>query len=121
MILDELTFGIFREIEPGIMEIIIDEGIELGLTHIEKIEAGLLEKYSNAYALLINRLNSYSHTLESMQKVAKLQNLAAIAIVVYSDTSKHTANIHHLYQNNLQVFEERDRAIVWLRNARSHF
>ncbi len=119
MILDGITFGSFREIEPGIMEIVINEGIELGSKHIDNIEAGLLELYSDAYALLINRVNSYSHTLESMQKVAKLQNLAALAIVVYSDMSKQAAMIHHLYQDNLRVFEDKERAIVWLRNYRN--
>ena len=119
MILDGLTFGIFREIEPGIMEIIINEGIELQSKHIDKIEAGLLEHYSGTYALLINRVNSYSHTLESMQKVAKLQNLAALAIVVYSDMSKQAAMIHHLYQDNLRVFEDKEKAIVWLRNYKN--
>jgi hypothetical protein len=117
MILGELPFGTFREIEPGILEIIIKEGIELRLKHIEQIEAGLLEKYSNAYVLLINRVYSYSHTVESMQKVAKLQNLTALAIVVYSDISDHTARIHRLYQDNVQVFDDRDRAIAWLKNA----
>lgn len=117
MILDELTFGIFREIEPGIMEIIVNEGVELSSEHIERIEEGLLEKYSNAYALLINRVNSYSHTHASMQKVATLRNLAALAIVVYSDVSKHAAMIHRLYQDNLQVFDDKDTATAWLRDS----
>lgn len=117
MILDELTFGTFREIEPGIMEIIANEGIELDLKHIEQIEEGLLEKYSGAYALLINRVHSYSHTLESMQKVAKLRNLAALAIIVYSDLAEHAAKIHRLYQNNVQVFDDKDEAIDWLKNS----
>jgi hypothetical protein len=117
MILDELTFGIFREIEPGIIEIIINEGIELGAKHIEKTEAGLLEQYKSAsYALLINRVNQYSHTFESIQKVAKLKNLAALAIVVYSDISKHAAKIHLMYQDNLRVFDDRQKAIAWLRD-----
>jgi hypothetical protein len=117
MILDELTFGIFREIEPGIMEIIVNEGVELSSEHIERIEEGLLEKYSNAYALLINRVNSYSHTHASMQKVASLRNLVALAIVVYSDVSKHAAMIHRLYQDNLRVFDDKDTATAWLRDS----
>ena len=117
MILDELTFGIFREIEPGIMEIIINEGIELNSKHIERIEEGLLEKYSHPYALLINRLNAYSHTHASMQRVAMLRNLTALAIVVYSDVSKHAAMVHQLYQDNLQVFGDKNTATAWLRDS----
>lgn len=117
MILEELSFGIFREIEPNIMEIIINEGFEIHGLHIARIEEGLLEIYSSLYALLINRVNSYSHTHESMQKVAKLQNLAALAILVYSNISGHSAMLHRLFQDNVQVFQDRDRAMAWLRNS----
>jgi hypothetical protein len=99
------------------MEIIVNEGVELSSEHIERIEEGLLEKYSNAYALLINRVNSYSHTHASMQKVASLRNLVALAIVVYSDVSKHAAMIHRLYQDNLRVFDDKDTATAWLRDS----
>jgi hypothetical protein len=115
MILDQLSFGTFQEIEPNIVEIIVDEGVDIDGRHIEQIEVGLLEKYDSSYALLINRLHAYSHTHVSMQKVAELKNLAAIAIVVYSDISRHAAMIHKVFQNNVQVFDEKDSALVWLR------
>lgn len=117
MILNELNFGIFREVELNIMEIIINEGAELNEQHIERVEDGLLEKYDSSYALLINRVNSYSHTHASMQKVAKLRNLAALAIVVYSNVSKHAAVVHRLLQDNVKVFDDKDSAMAWLRSS----
>lgn len=117
MILDDITFGTFREIEPCIMEIIVNEGVELSGQHIERIEAGLLEKYDRAYALLINRVNSYSHTLDSMKKVARLRNLVALAIVVYRVGSKHAAKIHQVYQDNVQIFADKESAVAWLRES----
>ena len=117
MILNNLTFGTFQEIEPNIVEIIVDEGIELSSRHIEQIETGLLEKYDNSYALLINRLNSYSHTHASMQKVARLKRLVAIAIVVYSDMSEQVAKIHQILQDNVRIYQDRDSAIVWLKET----
>ncbi len=115
MILDELTYGVFREVEPNIMEITINEGIELRSQHIEQIEQGLLEMYSSSYALLINRVNSYSHTHEPMQKIPELRNLAALAIVVYSEASVYAAKLHGLFQDNVQVFDNKESALVWLR------
>jgi protein-tyrosine-phosphatase len=117
MILNNLSFGTFQEIEPNIVEIIVDEGIELSDRHIEQIETGLLEKYDNSYALLINRLNSYSHTHASMQKVARLKRLVAIAIVVYSDISEQVAKIHQVLQDNVRIYQDRDSAIVWLKET----
>jgi hypothetical protein len=49
-----------------------------------------------------------------MQKVSKMRNLAALAIVVYSDVSEHAAILHRLYQDNIQVFEDKDKATAWL-------
>jgi uncharacterized protein (DUF2384 family) len=117
MILNNLTFGTFQEIEPNIVEIIVDEGIELSDRHIEQIETGLLEKNDNSYALLINRLNSYSHTHASMQKVARLKRLVAIAIVVYSDISEQVAKIHQVLQDNVRIYQNKDSAIVWLKET----
>jgi hypothetical protein len=116
MKLDELPFGTYREIEANIVEIIINEGVELTHEMIEQAEEALLEKYgSDSYGLLVNRINPYSHTVGSMKKVAKMRNLAALAIVVYSDLSKHAAAIHKLYQKNLRVFKNKEEALAWLR------
>jgi hypothetical protein len=114
MILDELTIGTFQEIAPNIIEIIINEGVELNRKHIQRVEEGLLEKYGGEYALLINRVNSYSHTHDSMQKVSKMRNLAAIAIVVYSNVSEKAATLHQLFQDNIRIFEGKEKALTWL-------
>ena len=81
MELENLEFGVFKEIEPQIVEIIINEGVVLDGEKIQEIEESLLEKYDSRYALLVNRKNRYSHTHESMMKVARMKNLAAIAIL----------------------------------------
>jgi hypothetical protein len=96
------------------MEITIDEGVELNQGHIERIEEGLLEKYDGPYGLLINRKNPYSHTCGSMEKVARLRNLAALAIIAYSDLSRQIASVHQLYQKNVRIFQDRDQALIWL-------
>ena len=116
MKLEDLEFGDFKEIEPQIVEVIINEGIALDGEKIQRIEERLLEKYSNRYALLVNRINHYSHTHESMMKVSRLRNLVGIAILVYEDFAKQVAAIHELYQRNVAVFDDREKAITWLRN-----
>ena len=116
MKLEDLEFGAFKEIEPQIVEIIINEGVVLDGEKIQSIEEGLLDKYSDRYALLVNRINHYSHTHESMMRVSRLRNLAGIAILVYEDFARQVAAIHELYQRNIGVFDDRGKAITWLRN-----
>jgi len=116
MELENLEFGVFKEIEPQIVEIIINEGVVLDGEKIQEIEESLLEKYGGRYALLVNRKNHYSHTHESMMKVARLKNLAAIAILVYEHFAKQAAVIHELYQQNVSIFDDREKALTWLRD-----
>ena len=49
-------------------------------------------------------------------KVSRLRNLAGIAILVYEDFAKQVAAIHELYQRNVKIFDDREKAIEWLRN-----
>ena len=116
MKLEDLEFGDFKEIEPRIVEIIINEGAVLDADKIQMIEDRLLEKYSDRYALLVNRINHYPHTHESMMKVSRLRNLTGIAILVYEEFAKQVAAIHELYQRNVAVFNDREKAVTWLRN-----
>lgn len=118
MLLDILPFGQFREIEKNIIEATIFEGMELNSQHIAQVAAGLDERYPNElYAILSNRVNSYSHTHESMQTLAELPNLAGLAILVYSSISTVAAGIHELYQDNARVFYSRPAAVDWLRQT----
>ena len=119
MLLGNLPFGIFEEIEPNIMEIVIHEGVQIKKQHIEQIEQGLLEKYEGEYTLLINRKNAYSHGHESLNKIAELKNATAIAIVAYSNASVIAAKMHLLYSNNIQIFTDKMSALNWLRNSQS--
>jgi hypothetical protein len=117
MLLGNLPFGFFEEIEPNIMEIIIHEGVQISEEHIVKIEQGLLDKYEGEYSLLINRKYAYSHGHESLNKISELKNASAIAIVAYSDASVIAAKMHLLYSNNIEIFTDKASALNWLRNA----
>ncbi len=115
MLLDMLPFGMFREIEPQIIEATIFEGTELDRHKIELVLAGLNEKYHKPYVVLSNRINRYSHTHESMQALADERQLVGMAILVYSSISNVAAGIHELYQDNARVFHVREAALEWLR------
>lgn len=112
---DDLSFGTFQEIEPNIMEIIINEGEVFDEEKIALIEEAFLEKYSEPYCVLVNRINTYHHTEGSMARVAKFKNAVAFAIVVYNVTGETFAKMHKHFQDNIEVFQEKEKAVEWLR------
>jgi hypothetical protein len=115
MILDELPFATVQEIEPNIVEVIAHKGAEITRQDMDLMEKGLLEKYGGPYCELVNRVNDYSHTHESMVKATNLKNCAAVAILVHGRISEKSAYIHRLYEGNFRVFTNRDKARSWLR------
>jgi hypothetical protein len=112
---EDLSFGTFKEVEPNIMEIIIHEGETLDEEKIAMIEEGLLMKYSEPYCVLVNRIYTYHHTEGSMARVAKFKNAIAFAIVVYNVTGETFAKMHKHFQDNIEVFQEKEKAVAWLR------
>jgi hypothetical protein len=117
MLLEMLPFGDFLEVEPRIVEATIFEGVELDRQKIDLVLAGLNERYNEPYAILSNRIHSYSHTHESMQALADEPLLKSMAILVYSSISNVAAGIHELYQDNARVFHVRQAALDWLRRT----
>ena len=115
MKLDDLSFGTFTEIEPNIMEIIINEDEMFDEDKVALIEEGCLEKYSGPYCLLVNRKNTYHHTEGSMARVAQFKNAVAFGIVVYNVTSETFAKMHKKFQDNIEVFQDKEKALEWLR------
>ncbi len=115
MLLDTLSFGTFQEAAPNIIEVIIHEDETLDEEMIALIEKGALEKYSEPYCLLVNRVHNYHHTPGSMARVAQMKNLVAIAIVVYSKTGETFAKLHQMHQDNVMIFDNRDNALQWLK------
>ena len=118
MILDYLNFGTFREIEPNIMEIIIDDGVELDRAKLTIVAAGLYEKFNKKpYAILANRQNTYSHTGSSMEVYANLKNLKGMAnLVAVEGTHAEDALVRSL-AGIARDFQHREDAISWLKET----
>jgi hypothetical protein len=116
MLIDEIAYSTFHEISPNIMEIIVHEGEEITGERVIETHKAVYEKFNAPYALLINRINTYSHTRDSLLRISEEKNVIAFAIIVYSKTSRITAKIHTLFQDNVRIFDSKPSAIKWLRN-----
>jgi hypothetical protein len=88
---------------------------------VEETHKALYEKYNAPYALLINRMNAYSHTRDSLTAIPEQEHAIAFAIVVYSKASRITAKMHTLFQNNVRIFDNKPDAIRWHRIVMSEY
>ena len=118
MILEYLNFGTFTEIEPNIMEMIIDDGVELDRAKLTIVAAGLYEKFKkDPYAILANRQNVYFHTNSSMDVYANLKNLKCMANLIIDDDSHTEESSAKSLAGPARTFQHRDEAISWLKET----
>jgi len=118
MILDYLNFGTFTEIEPNIMEMIIDDGVELDRAKLTIVAAGLYEKFQkNSYGILANRQNIYFHTNRSMDVYANLKNLKGMANLVNVEGPHVEESSTKSLTGLARTFQHRDEAISWLKET----
>lgn len=104
----------------------LDEGIIIGEpeegSEITARDAALLvsaaeSRYEGPWALVSNRVNSFSVDFETYRVVDQTPNLKALAVVAYRTNSHPVASAEALYlrRTPFAVFEDLDDAVDWAR------
>lgn len=115
----EFCTVIHRDDDIAIIE--IDEGVNLDADMArELVELTEKELGDRPFALLSNRIHSYSLSFDAMSALANLPNLIALAIVIYSNKSQllvETQNffISTMKKRPVKIFTEMEEAIDWLK------
>ncbi len=118
MILDKLQFGTFREIEPNIMEITINNGAELDWAKLSVVAVGLCEKYQKSpYAILANRDSVYFQFYEAMEVYANLINLRGMANLIKEKETVGKIKVKDATHGKIRTFRDRKKAIAWLQKT----
>ena len=118
MILDHLQFGTFREIEPNIMEITINDGVDLDRAKQSVVAVGLCEKYQKKpYAVLANREDAYFYLYESMEVYSNLINLRGMANLVNGKGVVQKTKREDENPDKIRTFLDRKAAINWLKKT----
>lgn len=115
----EFCTVIHRDDDIAIIE--IDEGVNLDADMArDLVELTEKELGDRPFALLSNRVHSYSLSFDAMSALANLPNLIALAIVIYSNKSQllvETQNffISTMKKRPVKIFTEMEEAIHWLK------
>ena len=114
-----LSFCTITKIADDICEIVVDEGIEMDEGMVEEYHAFLLANLKAPFSLLINKENAYTYTFAAQKKLAMLDEINTMAVVVYSNISKLSTDtlaysVPRETPWNIRIFEARDDALAWL-------
>ena len=118
----KLSFCTLFQHDDNVVIIEINEGVEVdtGMAQ-ELVDLSDSVLAGAPFALLSNRINSYSLSFEAMQTLATLPNMIALAIVTYTEHSRlliETQNffISTMRKNPVKTFTDIDAANKWLRS-----
>ena len=116
MELHELSFGKVVILRKDIAEVIINEGVEMDRDMVEQFHDFLLEKLSSPFSLVINKINNYSYSFDAQKSLGALNELNAIAVVVYTRISEATTESVSSFPReikwNMKMFSNRDEAMT---------
>ncbi|MFT5756555.1 MAG: hypothetical protein ACI9LM_001274 [Alteromonadaceae bacterium] len=102
------SFGCFNRLSEDIVEVIADEGVEFTLEMIDEGHEFVAQHVKGDFALLVNRINTYSYSYEAKLSVASYAGLKAIAFVYYNNESQDIIddlqNVRVMDQWNTKTF-----------------
>lgn len=118
MDLYELPFAKIVILREDIAEVMINEGVELDAAMVDQYHDFLLSHLEAPFALLINKVNSYTYNFEAQENLATLKEINAMAVVAYNRiteiTTQTLASFPREVEWNLKIFSNRDEALSWL-------
>lgn len=117
-----LSFCNATLLAPDIAEIIIDGDVEVDADMLVEYHSWIRNHLPDPCFLLINKVNPYTYTFKAQMEMADPLRIKAMATVVYSEASFETTELLLSLPRerpwNLQIFTDRDAALMWLKKQR---
>lgn len=89
-----LSFCTVNILTDNIAEVIIDDNIEVSMEMVEEHDKFLCSVFKGNFGVLVNKINTYSYSLEAKFIMGSVVRMKAIASVFYSSQGmKSTQNI----------------------------
>jgi hypothetical protein len=119
----ELPFATINILREDIAEVIVNEGIEMNVEMVQQYHDFLLSHLKPPFALLVNKMHSYSYDFPAQEKLATLTEINAMAVVAYHRRTVITTEMLASYPRerkwNIKIFRDRDEALAWLLSEQS--
>ncbi len=112
-------FAEISKIDNSIAEIIAYDGVEIDVGNISLLHKWKRENLNAPCGILVNKVNRYSYTFEAQMKLGDLKEIKAIAVVSYQKlteiSTKLLKNAPTKNKLNLEIFDNRNQALKWLK------
>ena len=78
-----LSFCLLKRLPGRIVEVVPDAGVEIDLPMVAELDRTMIAMMGDTFAILVNKVNSYSVSFEAQIKIGLLEEVKATAVVAY--------------------------------------
>lgn len=114
----KLSFGTILIIRNDLAEIIANEGILMDEIKVVELHDFLLDNLEASFSLLVNKKHPYSYTFQAQRKIAHLEGIKALAIIIGTSgalmSTETLLNINGNTYKKIKLFQDREEALIWL-------
>ena len=114
----QISFAKITVLRNDLAEIVVDDGVDINVKMVDEIHYCLLSIFNHTFSLLINKTNSYSSQLDALMKFGTLATINKIAIFAPNKMARMSADFSATIPSsktlNIEVFIDRDDALLWL-------
>lgn len=118
MNIHELPFAKIILLREDIAEVFINDGIEMGAEMMDQCHDFLRAHLRCPFSLLVNNANSHSYSFPAQEKLTVMEEINAMAMVVYNQVAQFAAETLATYPRDhkwdLKIFSNREDALEWL-------
>lgn len=119
----KLSFGTINILQNNLAEVIVNEGVLMDEVSVDEFHDFLLNNFDTSFGLLINKKYSFSYTFGAQKAIAHLDEINSMAVVAQTSgavmSTETLINVNGNIFRNIQLFQERETALVWLHNQLS--
>lgn len=118
----EISFAKIIKLEEDLAEVIVNEGVDFDMDMVHEYHTWIQENMKHPCYMMINRINTYAYGFEVMQTLGTIEEIKAIAMVVYTRASEVAVAALREFPKerpwHSRIFNSRDGALQWLNNER---
>lgn len=115
-----LSFGKIVVLSKNLAEVIVNEGVVFNEVIVDEYHDFLLNTLEAPFSLIINKKHAYTYTFPAQKRIANLNEIKAMAVVVHTPAGKMSTKTLAQVNgnnnwNNIKIFQDRAEALLWIK------
>lgn len=113
-----LSFCEIYLLEDNLVEVITDEGTDIDEAMLREYHDFYTTTFTAMFGVLVNKVHQYSYQFPVVKEIGDLPLMRAVAVLHHSSSSRISHMVDKIHRErplNMRHFDDREKAIDWLK------